>query len=251
MVDVKMTTRFKCVCSYDGTDFSGWQSQLGVATLQDVIEARLSQIFSTSIRIHASGRTDAGVHALAQVFHFDAKWDHPVKNLHLAMKCFLPDGITIVKLAKAKKDFHARFSAKAKRYAYNICEGEVLAHESRYFWNIGNRKLDVKKMQEAALVLLGTHDFTAFSANRGHEDDNPVKTIYKLKVKRRGKKIRIETQGSGYMYKMVRLMVGALFDVGLGKLTKDDIKTILEAKKRVNRFQTAPAKGLFLERVFY
>lgn len=244
-------TRFKCVCSYDGTDFKGWQCQKGGGTIQDAIEDRLAQIFSRKIRIHASGRTDAGVHALAQVFHFEAEWNHPVRNLHLAMKCGLPEGIVLVKLSKAKKDFHARFSAKAKRYAYNIFEGEALAHLGRYAWSIGNRKLDVSKMQSAANLLLGEHDFTAFSANRGTDFEDPIKTIFKLDVKRKGKRIRIETEGSGYLYKMVRLIVGALFDVGLGKLSESDILKILNDKKRVNRFQTAPAKGLFLEKVFY
>ncbi|MBO6103446.1 MAG: tRNA pseudouridine(38-40) synthase TruA [Opitutales bacterium] len=244
--------RFKCFCSYDGTAFKGWQSQLGGGTLQDAIEDRLFKIFGKKIRVHASGRTDAGVHALEQVFHFDAEWRHPARSLMLALKSGLPEGLVLSRVVKADGGFHARYSAVGKRYAYNIFEGDAPAHLARYFWSVGDRRLDIEKMNEAASKLLGEHDFTAFSANRGGgSKDNPVKTLYKLSVRRRGKKVRIETEGSGYMYKMVRLIAGALFDVGTGRLAPEEIGEILESKSRSNKFQAAPAKGLFLERVFY
>lgn len=244
--------RFKCVCSYDGTDFRGWQSQLGGNTIQDFIEARLAEIFKSKIRIHGSGRTDAGVHAKAQVFHFDAQWQHPVFALQRALLHGLPAGIEISKVSSVKKDkFHARYSAKAKRYAYFMYEGFAPAYESRFFYNLGNRRLDIDKMNMGATLLLGTHDFTAFSANRRHPEDNPVKTLYKLQITKKGKKIKLLTEGSGYMYKMVRMLTGALIDLGLGKLQLEDIQTILNEKKRTNKFATAPAKGLFLEKVFY
>lgn len=243
--------RFKCVCAYDGTDFKGWQSQLGGGTIQDFIEARLGEIFKAKIRIHGSGRTDAGVHAKAQIFHFDAPWAHGVSELQKALLHGLPSGIQISKVSLAKPDFHARYSAKGKRYAYNIYEGYAPPYESRYFLSLGRRKLDLEKMRKAAQMLLGTHDFTAFSANRGHDRDNPVKTIHKLEISKRGRKIKILTEGSGYLYKMVRIISGALMEVGFGKLEPSDIEAILEARKRTNKFSTAPAKGLFLEKVFY
>lgn len=245
------TMRFKCTCAYDGTDFKGWQSQLGGGTIQDFIESRLGEIFKSKIRIHGSGRTDAGVHAKAQVFHFDAPWAHGVCELSKALLHGLPSGIQISKVQLAPADFHARYSARGKRYAYNIYEGYAPPYEARYFYSLGRRKLDIEKMQRAANVLLGTHDFTAFSANRGHDRDNPVKTIYKLSVSKRGKKIKILTEGSGYLYKMVRIIAGALMEVGWGKLDESDIKAILEARVRTNKFSTAPACGLFLEKVFY
>ena len=156
-------TRFKCFCAYDGTDFRGWQSQACGNTIQDFIERRLAEIFSEKIRIHGSGRTDAGVHAKAQVFHFDAAWAHSAQNLLSALRCGLPAGIQIFRVARAKEGFHARYSAVGKRYVYNIYEGYAPPYKSRYCWSLGRRKLDVKKMNEAAAGLLGEHDFTAFS----------------------------------------------------------------------------------------
>lgn len=244
-------TRFKCHCAYDGTDFRGWQSQLCGNTIQDFIERRLSEIFAEKIRIHGSGRTDAGVHAKAQIFHFDANWAHATENLQAALRSGLPAGIQIFKVEKANGDFHARFSAKGKRYVYNIFEGYAPPYKSRYFWSMGRRKLDIEKMNEATNVLLGEHDFTAFSANRGHEEDNPVKILRVLKITKKGKEIRLQTEGSGYLYKMVRIITGAMVEVGLGKLLVNDIERILNEKKRTNAFQTAPSCGLFLEKVFY
>ncbi|MBR4596879.1 MAG: tRNA pseudouridine(38-40) synthase TruA, partial [Opitutales bacterium] len=190
-------------------------------------------------------------HAKAQVFHFDAAWAHSAQNLLSALRCGLPAGIQIFRVARAKEGFHARYSAVGKRYVYNIYEGYAPPYKSRYCWSLGRRKLDVKKMNEAAAGLLGEHDFTAFSANRGHEEDNPVKNLRLLKVSRRGREIKISTEGSGYLYKMVRIISGALVDVGLGKLSAAEIRGILEGKKRTNLIQTAPSCGLFLEKVFY
>lgn len=243
--------RFKCVCAYDGTDFCGWQSQKGGNTVQDYIEARLEFIFLKKIRIHGSGRTDAGVHAKAQVFHFDADWPHDAEKLQAALRCGFPAGIQVSRVSDAPEGFHARFSARGKRYAYNIYEGYAPPYEARYAWSMRRRKLDVARMNEAAALLVGEHDFTAFSANRGREEDNPVKNLKKLCVSRRGRRIRVLTEGSGYMYKMVRILTGALVDVGLGRLEPPDLTEILESRRRTNRIQTAPALGLFLEKVFY
>lgn len=244
--------RFKCVCAYDGTEFCGWQSQAGGGSIQDFIEGRLAEIFKKKVRIHGSGRTDAGVHANAQVFHFDAEWSHGTESLLKAMRCGYPKALQISKISVAKGDFHARYSVKGKRYIYRIYEGYAPPVISRYRWSLGGRKLDIAAMNDAASALLGTHDFTAFSANRGNDaKDNPVKTLTKLEVSRRGKEIKITTEGSGYLYKMVRLLAGALVDVGLGKLSKGGLISALESKKRGNTFQAAPALGLFLDRVFY
>ena len=245
--------RFKCVCAYDGTDFCGWQSQLNNLSIQDCIETRLSEIFKEKIRIHASGRTDAGVHADAQVFHFDANWKHSDTALLSAIRVSLPESLQISSLKKVSQDFHARYSVVSKRYIYKIYEGQASPKIARYHWSIGNRKLDLDAINDASKLLIGTHDFTSFSASRGTDSkDNPIKTLFQLDAKRNGKVITITTRGSGYMYKMVRMLVGALVDVGLGKFTKADIKKILDAKKRGSyRFATAPSKGLSLNKVFY
>ena len=241
--------RFKCVVAYDGTKFRGWQSQTGGKTVQDFIEAKLEKILKSPTRIHASGRTDAGVHAKAQVIHFDAHWKHSAQKLLTALRSGDFCGVQLMRLTRAKNDFHARYSAKGKRYVYYIHLGLPLPHEAPYVWTFP-RSLDTKKMSDAAKILIGEHDFTAFSGNRGAKD-NPVKTLRKLDIAKRGKRIKITTEGSGYMYKMVRMLVGALTDIGSGKLTNADIKNHLDNRKRTNLIQPAPACGLFLEKVFY
>ncbi len=245
--------RFKCVCAYDGTSFKGWQSQVGGNTVQDFIERRLEKILGIKTRIHASGRTDAGVHAYAQVFHFDADWKHSSNDMLKALRVGFPNSIQISSVKKAPEKFHARYSARKKIYEYNIFEGFAPPHIVRFRYSLGRRKPDIKKMRQAAKLLLGEHDFTAFSANKGLSNDkeNPVKTLYSLSVAKSGNEILIRANASGFMYKMMRLICGALLDVGLGKLPPEKLKEILDAKKRVNLFPAAPATGLFLKKVFY
>ncbi len=246
------TQRWKAVCAYDGTGFNGWQSQPGGNTIQDFIEARLAVIFETPVRIHGSGRTDAGVHARGQVFHFDGAWKHPTEHLHRALKAGLPQGIQIARIAKAKPDFHARYSATGKRYFYSLFEGDAPPWETRYCWSLGRRRLDIDAMNAAAQPLLGEHDFSAFGANRGDgSEDNPVKDMRRLEVRKRGPKIMIITEASGYLYKMVRSLTGALVSVGLGKIAAEDLSAMLAAKQRTHRIETAPAQGLWLDKVFY
>lgn len=246
--------RWKCTCAYDGTDYYGWQSQVEGNTLQDVIEARLKDIFKEPVRIHGSGRTDSGVHAHGQVFHFDFDWQHGAEKLQEALSSGLPESIQIIEVEAVTDDFHARFSATGKYYAYQLYLGYASPEDTRYCWSLGNRTLDFDAMQRAANKLLGEHDFTAFAALRGDEsekDENPVKDMRLLDVIVEGPYVRIETEASGYLYKMVRSLVGCLVDVGLGKLSPEDVAHILESKKRTQAIVTAPAKGLWLERVFY
>lgn len=246
--------RWKCTCAYDGTDFFGWQSQVGGNTLQDILEARLTTVFKKPIRIHGSGRTDSGVHAHGQVFHFDFDWKHSADALREALVSGLPASIRIYDLEHVGNDFHARFSAKGKYYAYQIYLGYAPPHETRYYWSLGNRKLDVDLMQDAAQRLLGLHDFRAFAATRGdgsEADENPLKEMRRLDIKVDGPRIRIETEASGYLYKMVRSLVGCLVDVGLGKLNPEAIEATLKSKKRTEQIVTAPPQGLWLEQVYY
>lgn len=246
------STRFKCVVAYDGTDYCGWQSQATKNSVQDFIERRLAAIFGKQIRIHSSGRTDAGVHAAAQVFHFDADWKYPLSGLEAALRSGYPDSIRILKISRVKKDFHARYGAKGKRYVYKIYEGYAPPVITRFRWSFGNRRLDVEAMNEAAKKLLGTHNFTAFSVSRGTDaKDNPIKSLRILNVSRRGKEVKIITEGSGYLYKMVRMLTGALVGVGTGKLSAAQLEAALKNAKRCNLFQAAPAEGLTLEKVFY
>ncbi len=245
--------RFKCVCAYDGTDFCGWQSQKNKASIQDFIEDRLEKIFKEKIRIHGSGRTDAGVHADAQVFHFDANWKHSDSAMLSAMRAGSPEALQILSAERVDKDFHARYSAKGKMYIYKICENYASPKDARYVWSLGGKRLDLDAFNNVASALLGTHDFTSFSANRGtNAKENTVKTLLQLEAYRENDIVTVTTRGSGYMYKMVRMLVGSLVDASLGKFTKANIENILSEKERKSYgFQTAPAKGLTLHEVYY
>lgn len=251
MSEATPVRRWKGVCAYDGTDFEGWQSQPRGNTIQDILEARLKVIFKKQVRIQGSARTDSGVHAKQQVFHFDEAWAHPSESLYKALLSELPEGILLKSLRPVPKSFHALRSARGKKYVYRIYEGQAEPMESRYSWSIGWRKLNVEKMQKAAASLIGTHDFTAFSAAGGSPGDNPVKEVRLIKITKKGSKIKIVVEGSGFLYKMVRRITGTLYNVGLGRLDPEKVKSLLENRKRELIIQTAPAKGLCLERVYY
>ena len=245
--------RFKGIVAYDGTDLEGWQSQINGNTVQDILEKRLEFLLETPTRIFGSGRTDAGVHARGQVFHFDGTWNHPIAHLLRGFQSNVPESIQVRSVEVVDDDFNARGSATGKRYIYHLFEGHASPFETRYCWSLGERrKLDVEAMREGAAGLIGTHDFTAFAGTHAKNlDPNPVKTLRKLDVIREGARVRVETEGSGYMYKMVRSLAGALVHVGIGKLKPSDLGMILKSRVRTARVITAPARGLFLDQVFY
>lgn len=244
--------RWKCTCAYDGTDFDGWQRQTGGNAVQNHLEAALTRILNTKILTHGSGRTDAGVHARGQCFHFDAEWPHPNAKLVRALHSVLPKTIRIHSARKVSEAFHARHSAAGKRYTYRYYLGRADPLQERYLWACRSVPIDLGAMSEAAAHLTGTHDFTAFGASHGKDNDpNPVKTIHRLELKQRGRHITLTTEGSGYLYRMVRSLAGGLYSVGRGRLTPDEIKEILDSRRRTHRIVTAPAKGLCLEKVFY
>ena len=244
--------RWKCTCAYDGTDFDGWQRQPGGGAVQNHIESALTQVLDMPLQLHGSGRTDAGVHARGQCFHFDAEWLHEPEKLVRALHSILPTSIRIKSVKSVSYDFHARFSVSGKRYLYNYYLGRADPTDDRYVWACRDLPLDLKEMQAAADRLLGTHDFSAYGATHGKENDpNPVKTVTRLQLKQRGKFICLYAEGSGFLYRMVRSIAGALHAVGRGRLTSEDIAEILESKERTHRIVTAPAKGLFLDKVFY
>jgi tRNA pseudouridine38-40 synthase len=242
--------RWKCVCAYDGTDFAGWQSQAGGRAIQDVIEARIAKIFGGLIRIHGSGRTDAGVHALGQVFHFDAKWKHGAEKLLVALRAGLPETIQIKSVRMAAQDFHARFAAKGKRYVYRLYLGDADPFTKPFCWPVF-KPLHVEAMTAAAAVLCGEHDFRAFAALNGPERENTVRNLRRLDVIKRGRSIRVIAEADGFLYKMVRSLVGVLVAVGEGKIPPERVGVILRSRARTAEVQTAPAQGLFLAKVFY
>jgi tRNA pseudouridine38-40 synthase len=253
-VDGNATTpavqRWKCICAYDGAPFAGWQSQHGGVAIQDVIESRVKAIFGELIRIHASGRTDAGVHALGQVFHFDAPWRHGAEKLLAALRVGLPRGIQIKTVRAISATFHARFSAKGKIYVYHLYLGDADPFTRPYAWSY-ERTLDVAAMKAASRVLRGRHDFRAFAALNGPPKEDTVRDLRRLDVVQRGRRVRITAEADGFMYKMVRSLVGALVSAGEGKLTPEALAELLKTGKRTPLVQTAPPQGLFLAKVLY
>jgi len=244
--------RWKCICAYDGTDFDGWQRQPSGGSVQNQLEAALSRVFARELLIQGSGRTDAGVHARGQCFHFDADWPHDPGKLVRALHSILPTSIRIESVRRVAEDFHARHSAKGKRYQYRFHLGRADPLEDRYVWACRDVALDWEAMSEAARRLTGTHDFTAYSASHGKDSDpNPVKTVTRLELKRRGRHLRLTAEGSGFLYRMVRSFAGALYWTGRGRLHPEEISAILESREGSHRIVTAPAKGLCLEKVFY
>jgi len=244
--------RWKCICAYDGTDFKGWQRQPHGNAVQNQLEAVLATVFAKDIKTHGSGRTDAGVHAKGQCFHFDADWTHAPNNLICALHSQLPGSIQIKSIRRVSEQFHARFSVSGKRYTYRFHLGRAKPVDNRYVWTRRDIPLDLSAMNAAAQRLIGTHDFSAYSANHSNENDpNPVKTIHTLNVRQRGKHLTLTTEGSGFLYKMVRSFAGALYSVGRGRLSPDHISEILVSRQRTHQIVTAPSKGLSLDRVFY
>lgn len=242
--------RWKSVVAYDGTEFDGWQSQPSGNAIQDVIERRLAAVLKTAVRIHGSGRTDAGVHALAQVCHFDAPWTHGAEKLRAALQSGLPDAIRLKSIRSVPADFHARFSARGKTYRYEMFLGEADPFTTRYCWSLP-RELDWKAMGQAAKILRGMHDFKAFAAEGGTVRETTVRDLRRLDIVRRGRRVRLTFEADGFLYKMVRSLTGTLVNVGLGKLAPRDVGALLESAQRTPRVQTAPPHGLFLVRVSY
>ncbi len=242
--------RWRCVCAYDGGALAGWQSQPGGQAVQDLIEARLAVVLGGPVRIHGSGRTDAGVHALGQVFHFDAAWRHGAEKLLAALRSGLPPAIQIKSARVVRPDFHARFSAKGKRYEYRLHLGDADPFERPYSWSVF-RPLDLTAMTAAAAVLRGRHDFRAFAAENGTERESTVRDLRRLDIRRRGRRVRIVAEADGFLYKMVRSLVGVLVAVGEGRLAVSEVKAILAGGRRTPAVHTAPPQGLFLMKVFY
>lgn len=244
--------RWRAVCAYDGTSFGGWQSQPHGNAIQDQIEARLAEVLKRPVRIHGSGRTDAGVHALGQVFHFDAAWKHGGDKLRTALRVGLSPAIQIKRLVPAPPDFHARFSAVGKRYSYRIVQGAASPFEYPFVLSRERpQKLQIERMEAAAAVLRGRHDFRAFAADNGAELEDPVRHLSTLEIRSRGPRLKLIFEADGFLYKMVRSLTGALLAVGEGRLAVEEVGAALESGKRTELIETAPPRALFLERVFY
>ena len=244
--------RYFMTFSYDGSKFSGYQKQPRKTTVQGEIEKALKEISKEDISISASGRTDAGVHALNQKAHFDLKMDITPDKLRSALNSKIPNTIYIKDIEVVSEVFHARYNVKAKEYIYKINMGEYDPIEKDYVLQY-NKKLDVVAIERALKYIEGTHDFKSFTkADDEHEDY--VRTIVQTNLIRDLKSVNyiiISILGTGFMRYMVRNIVGTLLEIGEGKLKSEDIIEIMEAKDRRKAGITAKPEGLYLKNVFY
>ena len=243
--------RYRITVAYDGSAYAGWQVQPNHMTVQQRIEEVLHSLSSETVKVHGSGRTDQGVHAEGQVAHFDLSKKWVCGNLQNGMNAKLPQDIRVLKVSRAKPDFHARRSAVKKEYRYFIWNAKVMNPTRRHYATHVRKPLDVKAMQAAANLLIGKHDFAAFTANPNRVVESTVREVYSLSVKRTGSQIVIRASSEGFLYKMVRSLTGLLLRVGEGAVALDEVKEILASKIRTARVPTAPPEGLFLWRVWY
>lgn len=239
--------RLKCIVSYDGTNYSGFQRQQNQITIQGEIEKVLEKIHKKSVPIHASGRTDAKVHAYGQVFHFDSNLQIPNSNWKRALNSLLPDDIYIKDVEVVSDDFHSRFSAIGKEYHYKIMLNEYNPLKKNYYCYV--KELNIDKMIEASKHLLGSHDFRSFSGNT--EPVNYIRTIYNIEFEPSDDILIIKFTGKSFLRYMIRIIVGTLIEVGTGKKQVEDIQNILEKHDRRCAGFTAEPQGLYLYKLDY
>jgi len=244
--------KYKAVIAYDGTRYSGWQFQGNALGIQQVVEDALTWLDMGPVRIYGSSRTDAGVHAKGFVGHFWLSKQIPPAGIIRAVNSHLPEDVRFLKCAPANEGFNAQISAYGKEYRYHIYQDAIMPPHLVPYWTFCYHKLNLKAMQEAASYFVGEHDFRSFSATADKPIANCVRRIYSCQVKKAGHRYTIIVRGNGFLYKMVRSIAGFLIAVGKGTEKPEAVKELLEAHApRTARVETAPARGLFLWKVFY
>lgn len=244
-------SRIRAIVQYIGTNYSGFQSQPNAISVQSVLEKTLSGFLGEDITITASGRTDAGVHALAQTIHFDIVRDFPIERLPYALERLLPEDIAILSAEKTTDDFHARYDCISKTYEYYavISRVKLPIYTDRAY--ICDYDLDIERMRRAASDMTGKRDYSAFMAS-GSNVMNTVREVTEFTIEEiTNNVIRFRVSADGFLYNMVRNMVGTLIDVGRGKIPVEDVKGIIKTGDRRNAGATAPACGLYLVRAVY
>ena len=242
-------SRVKITLSYDGTCYHGWQMQSNAVTVQEKIQNSLKELFKEEIIVFGCSRTDAGVHAKKFVCHADLPREFPLDKLPFAMNSCLPDDIAVLSAESVSEDFHARFSCKGKTYSYRLWNERIrnpFEEHRAGFWPV---PLDAKRMDQFAKSFVGRHDFAAFMAT-GSTIEDTVREIYSFDVKREGSLITFTVCGNGFLYNMVRIMVGTLIYADIGRLDRS-IDDVILSKDRTLAGITVSAQGLYLESPFY
>jgi tRNA pseudouridine38-40 synthase len=244
-------TRYKITIEYDGSDFCGWQRQENSLSIQEAIEKAILELSSEAVHIYGSGRTDAGVHAFAQVAHFDLTKSHAPERIVGALNFYLKNHkISILDCEIVPKEFHARFSAKSRSYIYKITNRSArLCLEHNRAWHI-KVPLNIEKMQKAAIYLLGKHDFSSFRA-QGCAANSPIRSISEISISQHDNNIEIYVKAPSFLYHMVRNIVGSLVMVGKGAWEPEYLLEILKAADRSVAGPTAPACGLYFFKTEY
>ena len=250
-----MTTRerrrIKLLIAYNGTRYHGWQLQLRAATVQGTLESCLARITNGPVRLHAAGRTDAGVHALGQVAHFDTASNIAMASLVRGLNSLLPDDIVVRRAVEAPGGFHARYDAVRKTYVYQVYNHAVPSLlRARHAWHVPQR-LNVSAMKAAAQLLLGRHDFSAFRGALRNDPRQPVRCLYRLDLRHRPPNLIFVLSSDGFLYRMARNIVGTLVAVGRSAIAAEAVGEVLGARQRQLAGPTAPAHGLFLVHVSY
>lgn len=246
------TKRIKFIVAYDGTDFCGWAPQAGQRSVQGTLTEAVRRVSGEDIEIVGASRTDAGAHALGQVCHFDTEVGIPVGKWARAVNDLLPPDIAVQSAHQVSEEFHSRFTAKHRAYRYRIVSETRNPIEDRYSANDW-RKLNVEAMQDAALGLVGKHDFRAFTAELQPWITNSIRELYSVEISKVGREVRIDIVGTAFMRGMMRRIAGGLFEVGIGKRTKQNLLGLLteEGMAIIDLPVVLPAKGLMLMKVTY
>ena len=246
-------TRYKAIIAYDGTNFNGFQKQPNGRTVQEEIEKTLTKMANgKEITVFGSGRTDAGVHAMGQVIHFDYPEERPLERMRFALDTQSPEDIAVKEVAIVSEYFHARYLVKEKTYQFRVDIGKPRSPFRHHYASYLPYPIDVEKIQRALPDLLGTHDFTSFCAS-GSSIEDKVRTIYeaKMEVNETGDELLFTFRGNGFLYKMIRILVGTLLKIGNGRLAEDSIPEIIAKKDRNAAGPTAHPEGLYLYEVKY
>lgn len=246
-----MIKNIAVILQYDGTRYSGWQKQGNTEnTIQSKLETILFKLSSNNIEVHGSGRTDAGVHAFGQTANFKIDTDKSPEELMDYINMYLPNDIAVISAWEASPMFHSRLNAVKKTYRYKILTGNIPDVFYEKYILSHKDKLNVDEMRKCALYLIGTHDFKSFTDNKKSKKSN-VRNIDSIEIIENGNEIIIDLTGNGFLYHMVRIIVGTLIEVGEGKTTVENMSNIINSLSREASGPLAPAKGLMLMKVYY